>query len=95
MDKDNANPTILTASQLPTRQSKPRKDKKTVAQQNGVNNSLEDTLGDTVMLGPADVDLLDDFCDAPWSDDTESDDDFTFEPIDEQEIYGKKPVRYF
>ncbi|RYP41113.1 hypothetical protein DL767_001274 [Monosporascus sp. MG133] len=76
MEKDNANPTILNTSQLPTRQRKRR----------------------TVSLGGA-ADKLDElflrkfdypsppFSDTPWSDDTESSDEFTVEPIDEQEIF--------
>ncbi|KAH8682358.1 FAM96B protein [Xylariales sp. PMI_506] len=75
MDKDNANPTILSASQLPTRQLKKRT----------VRSGLEHKYSDVVTCKPAY--LSEPFCDLSWSDDTESDDDFTDEPIDQQEIY--------
>ncbi|KAI1870923.1 hypothetical protein JX265_005963 [Neoarthrinium moseri] len=76
MDKDNANPTILTASQLPTRQQKKRK-----TSSDGLKGGFLANISPKVsfLSGP--------FCDTPWSDDADSDDDFTDEPIDEQEIY--------
>ncbi|KAK6069267.1 hypothetical protein SCUP234_10752 [Seiridium cupressi] len=79
MDKDNANPTILTASQLPTRHSK--KNGKTV---HNVFDDDEDLMGEITRKPSY---LSEPFCDVPWSDESETDDDFTDEPIDEQEIY--------
>ncbi|KAF2996585.1 hypothetical protein G7054_g5856 [Neopestalotiopsis clavispora] len=79
MDKDNANPTILTAAQLPTRQ---RAKKGTESQYPFDSEwTTEITRLPSYLTGP--------LCDVPWSSD-ESDlteDDFTDEPIDEQEIY--------
>lgn len=77
-DKDNANPTVLTASELPTRQIKK---KKTPA------SDADAKFADAVSRRP--LFLSDPFCDVSWSDDTESDDEFIEEPIDEQEIYGQ------
>jgi hypothetical protein len=81
MDKDNANPTILTAAQLPTRQ---RAKKGTESQYPFDSEwTTEITRLPSYLTGP--------LCDVPWSSD-ESDlteDDFTDEPIDEQEIYGE------
>lgn len=78
MDKDNANPTILNVSELPTRRHK----KRVVA--SGKDSDLE---LDVVLRRPEYLSAP--FCDVPWaSDDTDSDDEFTIEPIDEQEIYG-------
>ncbi|KAK8064763.1 FAM96B protein [Apiospora phragmitis] len=72
-NKDNANPTILTASELPTRQIKKRK----------TPVSVDDAkFADAVSRRP--LFLSDPFCDVSWSDGTESDDDFVEEPIDEQ-----------
>ncbi|KAI0474555.1 FAM96B protein [Xylaria cf. heliscus] len=77
MDKDNANPTILNVSELPTRQNK----KKTAAPSKDAGPDLD------IVLRRPDY-LSAPFCDLPWaSDDTDSDDGFTIEPIDEQEIY--------
>lgn len=77
MDKDNANPTILNASELPT-----RRNKKPVT-----TGKVADSDLDIVLRRPEYLSAP--FCEVPWaSDDTESDDDFTIEPIDEQEIYG-------
>lgn len=76
-NKDNANPTILTASELPTRQIKK---KKTLA------IDADAKFADAVLRRP--LFLSDPFCDVSWSDGTESEDDFVEEPIDEQEIYG-------
>ncbi|KAI0106691.1 hypothetical protein F4814DRAFT_67743 [Daldinia grandis] len=75
MEKDNANPTILNTSQLPTRQRK----KGRKVQRNGVAKISN------IMRKPQY--LSDPFYDISWSDDTESDDEFTAEPIDEQEVY--------
>ncbi|KAI1657648.1 hypothetical protein F4813DRAFT_71162 [Daldinia decipiens] len=75
MEKDNANPTILNTSQLPTRQRK----KGRRVQRNGVAKISN------VMRKPQY--LSDPFYDISWSDGTESDDEFTAEPIDEQEVY--------
>jgi hypothetical protein len=78
MDKDNANPTILNVSDLPTRQNRTKK------AATGKDSEL-----DLVLRRPEYLSAP--FCDVPWgSDDTESDDDgFTIEPIDELEIYGR------
>ncbi|KAI0126892.1 hypothetical protein BJ170DRAFT_422623 [Xylariales sp. AK1849] len=76
-DKDNANPTILTASQLPTRQLK----KKTKAT---ANQDFDTEFSRFITRKPAY--LSEPFCDVSWSD-GDSEDDFTDEPIDEQEIY--------
>ncbi|KAH8160314.1 hypothetical protein CIB48_g7919 [Xylaria polymorpha] len=79
MDKDNANPTILNVSELPTRQNK----KKLAAASKG--KDVDPDL-DVVLRRPEYLSAP--FCDLPWaSDDTDSDDGFTIEPIDEQEIY--------
>ncbi|KAI1384122.1 uncharacterized protein F4822DRAFT_418780 [Hypoxylon trugodes] len=75
MEKDNANPTILNTSQLPTRQRKRGR---------RVQKNTESMIGD-IMRKPQY--LSDPFYDISWSDDTESDDEFTAEPIDEQEVY--------
>ncbi|KAI0853385.1 hypothetical protein F5Y00DRAFT_100744 [Daldinia vernicosa] len=75
MEKDNANPTILNTSQLPTRQRK----KGRKVQRNDVAKI------NNMMRKPQY--LSDPFYDISWSDDTESDDEFTAEPIDEQEVY--------
>ncbi|KAI0392229.1 FAM96B protein [Xylariaceae sp. FL0594] len=77
MDKDNANPTILNVSELPTRQNR----RKAKYVNKGTDSELEIILRRPEYLTAP-------FYDAPWaSDDTESDDEFTIEPIDEQEIY--------
>ncbi|RYP62719.1 hypothetical protein DL771_009610 [Monosporascus sp. 5C6A] len=81
MEKDNANPTILNTSQLPTRQRKRR----TVSQK-GTAEKLDDLL-----LRKFDYPSPP-FSDTPWSDDTDSSDEFTVEPIDEQEIFGELPL---
>ncbi|KAI0173589.1 hypothetical protein GGR52DRAFT_543660 [Hypoxylon sp. FL1284] len=75
MEKDNANPTILNTSQLPTR--KGRRGRKV---QRDAGSRITD-----VMRKPRY--LSDPFYDISWSDDTESDDEFAAEPIDEQEVY--------
>ncbi|OTB19092.1 hypothetical protein K445DRAFT_53445 [Daldinia sp. EC12] len=75
MEKDNANPTILNTSQLPTRQ---RKKGRRVQKDDAAKISK-------IMRKPQY--LSDPFYDISWSDDTESDDEFTAEPIDEQEVY--------
>ncbi|KAH9894611.1 FAM96B protein [Xylariomycetidae sp. FL2044] len=75
-DKDNANPTILNTSQLPTRQTR----KKAAGSNNTLELKLNSILPKPSYLAPPIYDL-------PWSHDTESEDDFTAEPIDEQEIY--------
>ncbi|KAI1497179.1 FAM96B protein [Biscogniauxia marginata] len=75
MDKDNANPTILNASELPTRRD---------GKKRSAGKGPESRLG-ALMRKPQY--LTAPFCETPWSDDAESDDDFTAEPIDEQEVY--------
>lgn len=77
MDKDNASPTILSASQLPTRQ---RTKHRTVHNEFDADLMAEITCKPSYLAGP--------FCDVPWSDESETEDDLTDEPIDEQEIYG-------
>ncbi|TDZ20302.1 MIP18 family protein [Colletotrichum sidae] len=76
-DLDNANPTILSAAQMPTRQTKrvpPRK-------------GPDAKYNDIILAKPAY--LTRPFCDddALWPDRDVVDDDFAEEPIDEQEIY--------
>jgi len=74
-DKDNANPTILNASQLPTRQKK-------AAVRHGpeskFSHAIFDALSSSYLSGP--------ISDSMSSDD-DNEEDFTCEPIDEQEIY--------
>lgn len=75
---DNANPTILSASQLPTRQqtrAAPRK-------------GPDSRYHDAIYAKPSY--LIDDLSD-PEGGDTSSSDDDAPEPIDEQEIYGTYP----
>lgn len=74
MEKDNANPTILNTSQLPTRQNK----RKTIPQKVTTN---EFEVIPSYLSKP--------FSDNLWSDDIDASDDFTAEPIDEQEIFGE------
>lgn len=84
MEKDNANPTILNTSQLPTRQRK--KGRKV---QKGAKSKISDIMRKPQYLsGP--------FYNIEWSDDTVSDDDdFAAEPIDEQEVYGKTAQPFY
>lgn len=75
---DNANPTILSASQLPTRLKKavPRK-------------GPDCKYTDVILSKPSFVSSA--FCDgvdATWLGGDFGDDGFAAEPIDEQEIYG-------
>lgn len=80
MDKDNANPTILTAADLPTRQ----RAKKASA----VHSAFDSDLSAEITGLPSYLSGV--ISDVPWSDESdETEDDFTDEPIDEQEIYGK------
>lgn len=82
MEKDNANPTILNTSQLPTRQRKKGR---------RVQRNAESKISSII---PRPQYLSDIFNDVSGSDDTESDGEFTAEPIDEQEVYGEiSPVR--
>ncbi len=78
MEKDNANPTILNTSQLPTRQNK----RKAVSREGPT-----DKLGDLLLQRPHYLSTP--FFDVPWSEDTDDSNEFTAEPIDEQEIFGK------
>ncbi|KAI1259497.1 FAM96B protein [Xylariaceae sp. FL1019] len=72
MDKDNANPTVLNISALPT-----RRDKGNDKPRAKINPDFSH------LIKP--IDYLKDL---RWSsDDAASDDEFTIEPIDEQEIY--------
>ncbi|KAI1174292.1 FAM96B protein [Nemania sp. FL0916] len=71
MNKDNANPTILNVSELPTRQGK--KKRGSAARKLGVKRP-------EYLRAP--------FAAVSWpSDESEGDDRFTVEPIDELEIY--------
>ncbi|KAI1821015.1 FAM96B protein [Xylaria intraflava] len=73
---DNANPTVLNISELPSRQHK-----KVATIGKGADLEL-----DLILRRPEYLSAP--FSDLPWpSDDTESEDGFTIEPIDEQEIY--------
>ncbi|KAI0473974.1 FAM96B protein [Xylariaceae sp. FL0804] len=74
-DKDNANPTILNTSQLPTRQNRRK-----AAVHRAVTTNLTSIMRKPEYLSTP-------FCAVPWIDDAESEDDFAAEPIDEQEIY--------
>lgn len=75
---DNANPTILSASELPTRQVK-------VAPRLGP----ESRYNDLIFAKPSFLSRP--FCDegVAWSRGDDFHDDFAAEAIDEQEIYGK------
>lgn len=75
-EKDNANPTILSASELPSRRQK-RQGRDGISQKKGIR--------DVLMAKPSFA--MDPFYLSDFSD-TDSDDS-TVEPIDEQEIYGK------
>jgi hypothetical protein len=75
---DNANPTVLSASELPTR--RPRRDRDASSKVGGIRAIL--------MANPSDS--LDPFYLSDFSD-TDSDDS-TIQPIDEEEIYGTFPT---
>jgi hypothetical protein len=77
---DNANPTVLSASELPMRRQ--RKDRDAASKVEGIRAIL--------MANPSD--MLDPFYLSDFSD-TDSDDS-TIQPIDEQEIYGKSQISY-
>jgi hypothetical protein len=77
---DNANPTVLSASELPTRRL--RKDRDASSKVEGIRAIL--------MANPTDT--LDPFYLSDFSD-TDSDDS-SIQPIDEQEIYGKSKVSH-
>lgn len=84
MDKDNANPTILNLSQLPTRQSR----KKVLPTGPGTKYH------NLIFSKPAYLGSSDEESD--WdADDAGADDDFSVDPIDEQEIYGKMAPQHF
>ncbi len=74
--KDNANPTILSVSELPTRRQK---------RTNRGESSEENVIRELLMAKPSYA--MDPFYMSDFSD-TDSDDS-TVEPIDEQEIYGE------
>ncbi|OLN82860.1 MIP18 family protein [Colletotrichum chlorophyti] len=76
-DLDNANPTILSAAQLPTRQTK------RVAPRKGPETKYDDI----IFAKPAYLSRP--FCtdDSLWPERDAVDDEFAEEPIDEQEIY--------
>ena len=76
MDKDNASPTILDLSQLPTRQVQ----KKVLPSGPGTKYH------DLIFSRPAYLSSSDDESD---SDDLEGGGDFAVEPIDGQEVYGR------
>ncbi|GJN75964.1 FAM96B protein [Purpureocillium lilacinum] len=72
---DNANPTILSASQLPTRQKK-------AAPRKGPDTKFDDALSRPAYLSRPFCDV-----DVPWARGDVGDDGFADEAIDEQEIY--------
>ncbi|UNI23153.1 hypothetical protein JDV02_008988 [Purpureocillium takamizusanense] len=72
---DNANPTILSASQLPTRQKK-------AAPRKGPDTKFDDALSRPPYLSRPFCDV-----DVPWPCGEVGDDGFADEAIDEQEIY--------
>jgi hypothetical protein len=74
---DNANPTVLNATDLPTRRGRDGTSKKKVA-----GSEIQELLEMKSRYIIQDSDLSD-----PESE-LESDEDVTVEPIDEQEIYG-------
>jgi hypothetical protein len=74
---DNANPTVLNATDLPTRRGRDGASKKKVA-----GSEIQELLETKSRYIIQDSDLSD-----PESE-FESDEDATVEPIDEQEIYG-------
>lgn len=78
-DLDNANPTILSAAQLPTRQNK------RLAPKTGPETLYHDIVHAKPWY------LSRPFCDddSLWSDRDAVDDTWVEEPIDEQEIYGE------
>ena len=78
---DNANPTILSASQLPTRQkrSQPRRGPDT-------------KYSDLILSKPSYLSQPFYEDEALWPRGETGDDDFAAEPIDEQEIYGKNTL---
>lgn len=79
LDKDNANPTILNPSDLPSRRS----DSTAKRRDDGGTGLLDDlTLRYSVLSDP--------FDDAPVSASDSDDDDYAPEAIDEQEIYGTR-----
>lgn len=84
-DLDNANPTILSAAQMPTRQTK------RIAPRKGPDAKYNDV----ILAKPAYLSRP--FCDddSLWPDRDVVDDDFAEEPIDEQEIYGERPLSPF
>ncbi len=76
VEKDNANPTILSVSELPAHRQR-RKNKE--------DSSKEHVVRELLMAKPSYA--MDPFYMSDFSD-TDSDDS-TVEPIDEQEIYGE------
>ena len=91
MEKDNANPTILNTEQLPTRQ-KGKKGRKVAGKKLAKVDNGE-ALVREVMRKPEYLDSTFNDIEVPWSDpDSASDDEYTIEPIDEQEIYGKEEI---
>lgn len=80
-DLDNANPTILSAAQMPTRQSKRE------APKSGPFHKFDDVIFAKPWY------LSEPFCDEDslWSEPEADHSQWTEEPIDEQEIYGEEP----
>lgn len=80
-DLDNANPTILSAAQMPTRQSKRE------APKSGPFHKFDDVIFAKAWY------LSEPFCDddSLWSETEVDHSQWTEEPIDEQEIYGEEP----
>ncbi len=77
IEKDNANPTILSVAELPAHRQR---------RKNREDSSKEHIIRDLLMAKPKNY-ALDPFYMSDFSD-TDSDDD-SVEPIDEQEIYGE------
>jgi len=77
IDKDNANPTILNPSDLPSR----RRESSVKKRENGGTGLFDDLI-------PAYTYLSDPFESSVSASDS---DDFSVDDIDEQEIYGETP----
>jgi cytosolic iron-sulfur assembly component 2 len=92
MDIQNANPTILTAAQLPTRETKRR------IRRNGPDTRYNDAIFAKPAYFSSPLEGYDDALYAGWfgggGGGDGLGDDFTEEPIDEQEIYGEPPLSF-
>jgi hypothetical protein len=97
MDKsvpDNANPTILSASQLPTRKAKKAKQVKKTK-----SLGPDSKFSDIVFAKPSYL-AVQPLNGHPWADACSEEHiagepEFTREPIDEQEIYGERRASFF